>query len=240
MELISVVVPVYNRAGIFEETLRSIVSQTYRPLEIIVVDDGSHEDIRTIFDLFEAQHRNSRCTFQFFRQENRGAPAARNLGRAHATGEYIIFWDADTVGTGEMLEQMYRALQIHSDASFAYSNFLFGKKVIRGMDFSYEQLRKKNYIMSTSLIRTRDAVSWDESLKRFQDWDLWLTMAEEGKKGVWIDAVLFRVQAGGTMSSWLPSIAYRIPFRYIPFIRSRVLRHNESKWVVQQKHSLVS
>lgn len=236
MELISVVVPVYNRREVFLQSLTSLVSQTYSPLQIIVVDDGSSEDVRSVFENVRTTSESEARSFLYIRQENKGAPAARNRGLVEASGEYVIFWDADVIGTPEMIQVMHDALQKNTDASFAYSNFLFGKKLFRGMVFSFEELKKKNYITTTSLIRKKDMIQWDESLKRFQDWDLWLTMAESSKKGIWIDRVLFQVQTGGTISSWLPSLAYKKPFRWLPGISGKVQKYEEAKRLIFHKH----
>ena len=238
MEHISVIVPVYNRAEIFEKSLQSIVQQTYRPLQIIVVDDGSTEDISTVFDRVKKKYESAQHNFLYLRQENRGAPAARNAGLLHATGGYVIFWDADTIGQPRMLGAMREALRKNPDASFAYSNFLLGKKLFRGIPFSFEQLKKQNFITTMSLIRRSAVIKWDETLKRFQDWDLWLTMAEQDKTGVWIDESLFQVVPGGTISSWLPSFVYRAPFRWLPGISQKVRKYEEAKKIIFTKHHL--
>lgn len=239
MEQISVVIPVYNRAEVFFRALESVAQQSYHPLEIIVVDDGSTENIRSVFDTVAKKNESSDTQFIYVRQENKGAPAARNRGFEKATGTYVIFWDADAVGNTDMLQKMHIALQENPRASFAYSNFLFGKKVMRGKTFSFEELKKRNYIMSTSLIRRCEAISWDETLKRFQDWDLWLTMGEQGKQGVWIDEVLFQIEARGSMSLWLPSFAYQAPFRWLPFFAGRVRKYEQAQSVVTRKHGII-
>ncbi|HRH23220.1 MAG TPA: glycosyltransferase family A protein [Candidatus Magasanikbacteria bacterium] len=238
MELISVIVPVYNRRDVFLKSLTSLISQTYSSLQIIIVDDGSTEDIQTTFESVCALYENEQRSFLCIRQENRGAPAARNRGLREAVGTYVIFWDADVIADPHMLQTMYDTLQKNTNASFAYSNFLFGRKLFRGMSFSFEELKKKNYITTTSLIKTEDAVEWDESLKRFQDWDLWLTMAESGKSGIWIDKTLFKVEKGGTISSWLPSFAYNKPFRWLPGMYGRVKKYENAERVIFDKHHL--
>lgn len=238
MELISVIVPVYNRRDVFLKSLTSLVSQTYSSLQIIVVDDGSSEDIQTAFESIRPLYENKGRSFVYIRQENSGAPAARNRGFMEATGMYVIFWDADVIADPTMLQTMYDALQKNTDASFAYSNFLFGRKLFRGMPFSFKELQKKNYITTTSLVRSVDIIQWDESLKRFQDWDLWLTMAESGKIGVWIDKTLFQVETGGTISSWIPSFFYKKPFRWLPGIYSRVKKYEKAERVIFDKHHL--
>lgn len=238
MELISVVVPVYNRAKVFQKSLESLVAQTYRPLQIIVVDDGSIEDVKLIFEEAKEKYSHNDCTFTYLRQENAGAPSARNRGLKEVQGRYVIFWDADVIGEPTMLQEMHQALVLNPHASFTYSNFLLGRKLFHGTPFSYERLKKENYITTTSLIRRLDVIQWDESLKRFQDWDLWLTLTTQGKTGVWINKILFHAEAGGTISSWLPSIFYHIPFRWLPRIHEQVKKYEVAKQIIFTKHRL--
>jgi glycosyltransferase involved in cell wall biosynthesis len=227
--LISIVIPYYNQPNELRLALDSISKQTHKNIEVIIVDDGSKERLK-IEDL--------RFKIKLVRQENRGAPSARNRGLELAKGEYIIFWDADVIAKPEMLENMYYALQAHPEASFAYSNFYFGWKRMKGQSYEATKLRENNYIHSTSLIRKKDAIAWDESLKRFQDWDYWLTMGGQGKTGVWIDQYLFKVIPGGTMSKWLPKFAYKKPWKFIPGFRSRVESYEKARGIVLKKHKL--
>jgi len=197
--LVSIIIPVYNRRKAFTSALVSVYKQTYRPIEVIVVDDGSTEDIFSVVD--KLKMKNSEVSTIYHRQENQGAPVARNKGFELSHGEYVIFWDADVLGDNKMLEKMYLALLNSPNSSFAYSSYNFGKKIILTKDFDVEELKKNNYIHSTSLIRRKDVIKWDENLKRFQDWDLWLGMVEQGKIGVRVRENLFMMIPGRTMSS---------------------------------------
>jgi glycosyltransferase involved in cell wall biosynthesis len=231
--LISVIVPVYNQQENLLLALESIEKQTYENVEVIVVDDGSVEELRT---------RNlglGTIPLQLVRQENKGAPAARNRGFELSKGGYVIFWDADVVGEPDMLEKLKKQLSERPEASFAYSNHYFGKRKMSGQHFTISALQRNNYIHTTSLVRRKDFPGFDELLKRFQDWDLWLTMGENGKKGVWVDEYLFTVKPGGTMSRWLPKFAYKKPWKWLPGIALRVRAYENAKKVIQKKHSLV-
>lgn len=243
-ELISVIIPVYNQQETLRRSLASLVEQTYRPLEVIIVDDGSTQEVRTflpdILSLgFFVGDRGDGIPLTVIRQDNAGAPAARNRGLQAARGSYVIFWDADIIAKPMMLQTMYTTLQQHQEASFAYANFYFGKKKMPGQPYEVNALKKRNFIPTASLIRRNDVVLFDERLKRFQDWDLWLTMAEEQKYGVWIDAYLNTalVHKHG-MSSWLPSIAYRTPWKYLPWWYTRVKKYEQAKEIIIQKHQL--
>jgi len=74
---------------------------------------------------------------------------------------------------------------------------------------------------------------WDESIKKFQDWDLWLTMLNAGKSGVWVDKVLFKIAPGGSISSWLPSFAYKL-FPFLPSVK----KYQAAMAVIKNKHGL--
>jgi GT2 family glycosyltransferase len=86
--LVSVVIPTYNRAYILGEAIDSALRQTYRPLEVIVVDDGSQDETRTLVEAYGDPVR-------YFWQPNAGVSAARNVGMMHARGEFVALLDSD-------------------------------------------------------------------------------------------------------------------------------------------------
>lgn len=235
---ISIVIPVYNQSHKLEQALHSIETQTYRPLEVIIVDDGSISpvDIRQSI-------ADPNVSLHMIRQKNTGAPAARNRGLQEATGKYVIFWDADVVGNSNMLQMMYDALCTHPEKSYAYSDFYFGRKKMRSRSFDDVALLNTNYIHTTALIRRNHLLEysrmpWDETLGRFQDWDLWLSLLKQRKRGVYIPETLFRVAPGGTMSRWLPQCVYRRPWKFLPGIRGRVRAYDRAKEIIVKKHGL--
>lgn len=97
--LISVIVPVYNGASFLSDAITSILDQNYPNLEIIVVDDGSEDDITTAVKALPVEVR-------LFRQENAGPASARNRGIRDASGEYIAFLDVDDQWPADRLRQM--------------------------------------------------------------------------------------------------------------------------------------
>ena len=86
--LFSVVIPTFNRSHLLQATLESVFAQTFSDYEVIVVDDGSTDDTREMMKSYGER-------VQFFRQENAGPGAARNLGVSRAGGEYVAFLDSD-------------------------------------------------------------------------------------------------------------------------------------------------
>lgn len=96
--LVSIIIPVYNAEKYLAETIKSVTDQTYRNIELIIVDDSSTDDSYTLAKSFEKEN------VKIFRQENSGASAARNLGLANAKGTYIQFLDADDLLSKDKVE----------------------------------------------------------------------------------------------------------------------------------------
>ena len=102
--LVSVIIPVYNRAGTIESAVDSVLSQTYRPLEIIVVDDGSTDGTVDVLARYGEKIR-------LIRQDNQGPSGARNTGIKAATGEIISFLDSDDSWLPKKTERQVKLLQ---------------------------------------------------------------------------------------------------------------------------------
>jgi glycosyltransferase involved in cell wall biosynthesis len=100
---ISVIVPVFNGEKYLAETIKSILAQTYQPLEIIVVDDGSTDNSRNISQSFKE--------IKYVYQENAGPAFARNRGLREAQGDYFAFLDADDLWVPNKLELQIDAFQ---------------------------------------------------------------------------------------------------------------------------------
>jgi len=91
---VSVIIPAYNRADLLSQTIMSCAIQTYRNHEVIVVDDGSKEDIRAVIERVRKSCGRPGI-IRYFRQSRSGANAARNWGLREAVGEFIQFLDSD-------------------------------------------------------------------------------------------------------------------------------------------------
>lgn len=123
----------------------------------------------------------------------------RNAGARAATQPYLLFVDDDSEVSADILKDMIQALEFYPDASFAYANYRilnemdhvkYGNEVHPGK-WNFERLRSDNYIDTTSLIRREVFPGFDPEIRRFQDWDLWLTMASKGLRGKYVPKCLF-------------------------------------------------
>ncbi len=231
--LVSVVIPVWNHTRELARCLASLKRQTYPSLEIIAVDDGSSDNPRVVVE-------TSQSPVKFVRLEtNRGASAARNEGARLATGEYLLFLDADAVLRPDAVERMAGALAAHPEAAFAYPSFRFGWKLFRSGAFNADRLRREPYIHTTALLRRSLFPGFDESLKKFQDWDLWLSMADQGASGIWIDDVLFTLSVGRKgMSAWLPSFFHHVPWSWLGWMPRELKQYRYWEKVVKEKHQI--
>lgn len=113
MPSVSVIISTYNRAGRLDQALKSVLAQTYRDFEIIVVDDGSTDHTRDTVGKYAGQVR-------YIYQENAGHASAKNAGVAAARGEYIAFLDDDDVWLPRKLELQVTVLKDHPDVDVIY------------------------------------------------------------------------------------------------------------------------
>ena len=196
--LVSVIVPMYNASQTISETLDSILASTYRPLEVVVVDDGSSDDSLAKASAFE----NVRA----LQQAHKGVSAARNYAIREAHGEWILPVDADDTISPTYIENAVKAIRDDVRIVGCRAHYFGAKEGEWKLpEFSYELLARKNMIHVCSLFRKAD---WErvggfceEDIYR-EDWDFWLSLMELGGRYVRLDEVglHYRVQAGSRRS----------------------------------------
>lgn len=184
----SIIIPCYNQARYILETLDSIRGQTRPPLETIVIDDGSTDDLTAVLAARRAE-------VTYYRQENRGPAVARNAGIRMAKGEYILFLDSDDLIQPTHLERLEQVLDTQAEYDVCYSDFRYFQdedpSVLRapeGMQrysghILYPLLAGSFIPMHCALCRRRaiiDAGWFDETLLSCEDGDLWIRMALRG------------------------------------------------------------
>lgn len=133
--LVSIIVPIYGVADVLDECIESIVEQTYKNLEIILVDDGAIDGSSSICDRWA--DRDTRIIT--IHQENRGVSAARNAGIDAAHGKYISFIDGDDIVSSDYIKTMIEALTEDNDNDFVMCNY-----------YSFDCSHKKNNVFPVS------------------------------------------------------------------------------------------
>ena len=164
-ELISVVVPVYNVKDYLDRCVNSIINQTYKNLEIILVDDGSNDGSEKICDEYEKKYANIKTIYKI----NGGLSDARNKGIENANGKYILFIDSDDFVNKKMIEILYNNLiQTNSDISVCRPYIFSNEKEIKEYDISqnlaiYEGLDILKTMYNDYLVTV---VAWNKLYKK--------------------------------------------------------------------------
>lgn len=180
--LVSVVIPCYNHAHFLGEAIESVLRQTYRPVEVIVVDDGSTDATPEVAARYS--------TVRYVRQENSGLSAARNTGIRESKGKYLLFLDADDRLLPTALEAGVQHFRSHPECGFVFGSFRRiasdGSTLERAgappnASDPYRAMLRRNYIsMHATVMYRREALTavqgFDTSLAACEDYDLYLRM----------------------------------------------------------------
>lgn len=143
MTKISIIVPVYNVEIYLERCLNSLVKQTLKDIEIIVVNDGSPDNSQKIIDKYAKKYNNLKA----YTKKNGGLSSARNFGLKYANGEYIAFVDSDDYVERDMYEKMYnKAKQNNYDIVVCNLNYIYETKIVKAYSNISNELTNKDEI----------------------------------------------------------------------------------------------
>lgn len=145
MYKVSVIIPVYNAEKYLKKCIDSVLSQTLKEIEIILVDDGSTDNSSQILDEYAKKHNN----LKVIHQQNSGPAKARNVGIENATGEYIGFVDSDDYLASNMYELLYNTA-INNDVDIVTSNYYTVK--------NSKEVPSSNFKISSNQIIVKDEI----------------------------------------------------------------------------------
>ena len=189
MPTVSVVIPTYNRSKLVKEAVECVLKQTYSDLEVLVVDDGSTDDTRTVV----AQVQDRRLKYYY--KDNTGPAAARNLGLDKSKGQYISFLDSDDLWPPEYLETIIGQLDKNKDYNTAYTRIIClrqdGTKANMSADKRYKSgcMTRDFFATSPSLFPSAicfhksvwENIFWDEQLIGVEDYDIFVRISTKTK-----------------------------------------------------------
>ena len=178
MPKVSIIVPVYNVEAYLEKCLDSLVNQTLKDIEIIIVNDGSPDNSQKIIDEYQSKYKNIKS----YQKTNGGLSDARNYGIKKATGKYIAFLDSDDYVTTDMYEKMYqKAISGNYDMVVCDLNYVYEDKIVP----AYSNIKTDTMNIKQTMINIYP-VAWNKLFKKtlFKD-DI------EFKVGVWYEDVEF-------------------------------------------------
>ena len=185
---VTVIIPTFNRGWIVSEAIDSVLGQTFRDFELIVIDDGSEDDTQTILNRYlHCEHGDK---IRVIRQWNRGVSAARNRGIRHASGRFIALLDSDDLWLPEKLEKQIEFFEKKTEAMICQTQEAW---IRNGRRVNPKKRHEKPSgwifepslslcLVSPSAVMFRkeliDAVGlFDETLPACEDYDLWLRVS---------------------------------------------------------------
>lgn len=190
-DLVSVIVPYYKGEDYIEECLDSIYGQTFKNIEVILVNDGSPKEF------LDSLKTNKYPDLIVYHQENQGQSMARNKGVEIAKGKYILFVDCDDKIAPEFLEKTYNVLISNPKIRVCYTKGQYFEKENSEWylpDFEIKDFLFANCIPISALLYKEDFIKangFDKNLTYFEDWDLWISIIENGGEVHRIPELLF-------------------------------------------------
>ncbi len=197
-DLVTTIIPVYNRPEMLGEAVRCVLEQTYRPIEVIIADDGSTDgDTARVGREFEATHPG---VVRYYYQPNAGPGPARNLGLKHARGEFIQYLDSDDLLLPNKFARQVAALRDHPECGLAYCK---ASEYDRGTTPTFQVCSRRTgerldtlfpYLLSgrcwttgTELLRrtVTDVVGPWATFRQEEDWEYDARVAALGTRLVW-------------------------------------------------------
>ena len=189
---ISVIIPTFNRGNLIRNSIKSVLNQTYKNLEVIVVDDGSTDNTKDVVDKLEDER------IKYIKlEENKGGSNARNIGIQNSIGKYISFQDSDDIYYPDKLEMQFKNI-IYKKSNFdfckikvifneSYSKYYPNRRqensISNGNIFD-ELISRGNFISTQAILIKKNFISkylFDPLIPRLQDFDLILRMIPKVK-----------------------------------------------------------
>jgi len=212
--LVSIIIPAYNVASYVRDAIDSALAQTYKNIEIVVVNDGSTD---ATAEVLEPYRESGKIIYIF--QKNRGLSGARNTGIRVAKGEFVALLDSDDIFLPEKIEKQVGYLLAHPDYDVCYCDVWHFRddapeKMLKlnyayySSDAVFPNLLKKNFILPLSMVMRRSAIVraglFDETYRRSEDWECWVRLAYRGSKFYFLPEILgkCRIHPGSLSHGW--------------------------------------
>lgn len=215
--LVSIITPTYNSEQFIAETIDSIVNQTYKNWELLLIDDCSNDNTLHIVSSYLKIHQNIKILKN---ESNLGAALSRNKGIQHAKGDYIAFLDADDVWLPHKIEMQLQFMQSENiEVCFSSYNLMDEQskslhKTVKALPvLSYAKLLKSNYVGNLTGIYNAKVLGKIQSpnLRKRQDWLLWLAAIKasgQPAKSIQEPLAFYRLRKGSMSSNKIKLLKY--------------------------------
>lgn len=203
MVTFSVIIPTYNRAYLIGNAVKSVINQTYKEWELIIVDDGSIDNTKEVIDEFI----NSDKRVMYYYKENGGQNSALNHGLKYAQGKYVAFLDSDDIWVETKLEKVLKKYETDEEIGCVYhwacrmenEETITHKSNFEG--YCYRDVLRQGFMSAQICLSCkRDCLSYlgnyDEQFRCYQDDDICFELAKNFKIGL-VKEVLSVIGQGG-------------------------------------------
>jgi glycosyltransferase involved in cell wall biosynthesis len=197
-QLVSAIIPTYNRAALLARALESVIAQTYRPIEAVVVDDGSTDNTDEVIDRYRTKLEEAGISLVYYKQSNGKAPLARNNGIKLSKGPLIAFLDSDDLWKPGLVDALAGLLARYHTAALAFCGILvidendivWKERSMRMDDLPPEGILEKPFHrlikympLQTSGVMIRRSVieelgDFNLDMPVVEDWDLWYRISK--------------------------------------------------------------
>lgn len=198
---VSVIIPCFNQGRFLGESIESVIDQTFRDFEIIIVNDGSTEE-HTLKILAELEKKYP--NFSIIHQENRGLAGARNAGIKASKGEFFLPLDADDTIEPTMLEKCHEEITKNQKLGMVYSwVHFFGndESIWENSGYNFYDLLSANQLTACALVRKKaweEVGGYDEKMKYgYEDWEFWIRLGKSDWFGKLVKEPLFNYRRHG-------------------------------------------
>jgi glycosyltransferase involved in cell wall biosynthesis len=212
--MVSIIIPTYNSSRYIKEAVDSALAQTYRDIEVIVVDDGSRDETAVILKPYIESKK-----ITYIHQENKGLAGARDAGIRVARGEFIALLDSDDIFLSNKIERQVGYLEAHPECGVCYCDVahfyeeepekLFKLNYIYySGDEVFPNLLKKNFINPLSVVLRRSEIDrvglFDESYRTSEDWEYWIRLSYHGVRFCFLPEILakYRMRKSSLSAGW--------------------------------------
>ena len=207
--LVSIIITCYNYADFIADAIDSALNQTYKNIEIVIVNDASKDKSSEVIRKYADKYKN---IIFFDNTENKGVVYSRNMAIEASRGKYILPLDADDIIDKTYVEKAVNILDTMPEIGIAYCKGRFFGKVNKKWKlpkYNKDEFLFENCIFATALFRKEDFLKvgkYKDCMKdSTEDWDLWISFIESGLKPYRIEETLFyyRIHSGVSRNSQL-------------------------------------
>lgn len=195
MRQLSIVIPVFNREKLLTHTLESIRNQTYRPLEIILVDNNSMDNSLAVCESFKNKYHASDFKIEVASETKKGANAARNKGLQMVTSEYVLFYDSDDEMYPHKMQKIAETIEQKGNPDIVATtvNYKFPDDSRKPRAAIYSNRVERQILTGflssvTTTVKTsllKEVGGWNEAIFRWQDWELGVRLLLKTNQVAW-------------------------------------------------------